>query len=129
VNALREAGAEGLGVASIFTYGREKGVGGLKTRIVIFAYLKAPAQTHFMKHYPDLAPSSKTAIILPPFLTECLPLFPSSLFRIAAVPRTEDLPQILGQLPPPCRRCARSSANCVSDVSYSVAVGFRERPH
>lgn len=45
-----------------------------------------------------LSPSSKTAIILTPFLTKCLPLFPGSLHRIAAIPRTEDLPQILGQL-------------------------------
>lgn len=44
------------------------------------------------------APSSKTAIILPPLLTECLPLFPDPLYRIAAVSRTEELPQILGQL-------------------------------
>ena len=45
-----------------------------------------------------LRPSSKTAVILPPFLTERLPLFPSSLYCIAAVSRTEELPQILGQL-------------------------------
>ena len=44
------------------------------------------------------APSSKTAVILPPFLTERLPLFPGSLHRIAAIPRTEDLSQILGQI-------------------------------
>lgn len=45
-----------------------------------------------------LRPSSKTAVILTPFLTKCLPLFPGSLHRIAAIPRTEELPQILGRL-------------------------------